>query len=70
MVGKFLDWRFENNVDAIHHDIETNCLDCPAKFPHGELILRLTNTVGEIKQICVDQMMLILCIGCAGDERV
>ena len=45
MVEKFLDWRFENNVDAIHNDIETNGLDSPEKFPHGELILRLTNTV-------------------------
>ena len=39
MIEKFLDWRFENNVDEIRKDIFENKLT-PEKFPGAEIVFR------------------------------
>lgn len=63
MVEKFLDWRDSSNVDQIRAKIVADNLDHWLKFPKGELITKLIDTVviapGALdfkgSPICVDQ---------------
>jgi len=49
MIRNYLNWRTENNVDEIRKNIVHGGLNCPAKFPHGETILKV------IPQMICDQ---------------
>jgi len=41
MIRNYLNWRIENNVDEIRHNIVHGGLNCPEKFPHGQKILEV-----------------------------
>lgn len=63
LMGKFLQWRIDNNVNDIRKNIVEGDIDHPLKFPKGPLILELVPGLtlapdAQDKQgspICVDQ---------------
>lgn len=63
MIGKYIQWRKDNNVDKIRNEIIFGGMNHPTKFPKAELIMRLIPSLPITfdsldkydSPICVDQ---------------
>ena len=61
MYMKFLQWRKDNNVDAIRHSIMDGGLDHPTKFPFADIVLKLMPSIPIAPDAC-DKLGSAICV--------